>query len=42
MIGFFVIPIIFMLPAKEEENQWGRDPLCGDDHDEGNLDNNKE
>ena len=27
VIGIFVIPIICMLPAKEEENKWGRDPL---------------
>lgn len=27
VIGSFVIPIICMLPAKEEENKWGRDPL---------------
>ena len=27
VIGLFVIPIICMLPAKEEENKWGRDPL---------------
>lgn len=27
VIGGFVIPIICMLPAKEEENKWGRDPL---------------
>ncbi|MFL2537735.1 MAG: DUF805 domain-containing protein [Candidatus Azotimanducaceae bacterium] len=27
VIGLFVIPIICMLPAKEDENKWGRNPL---------------
>ena len=27
VIGLFVIPLICMFPAKEEENKWGRDPL---------------
>ena len=27
IIGIFVILIILMLPAKEDENKWGRDPL---------------
>ena len=27
IIGIFVIIILLMLPAKEEENKWGRNPL---------------
>ncbi len=27
IIGLFVISIILMLPAKEDENKWGRNPL---------------
>ena len=27
LIGIVVIPIICMLPAKEDENKWGRNPL---------------
>ena len=27
IIGLFVILIILMLPAKEDENKWGRNPL---------------
>ena len=27
IIGIFVILIILMLPAKEDENKWGRNPL---------------
>jgi len=27
LIGIVVIPIICMLPAKEDENTWGRNPL---------------
>ena len=27
IIGIFVIIILLMLPAKEDENQWGRNPL---------------
>jgi hypothetical protein len=27
VIELFVIPIICMLPSKEEENKWGKDPL---------------
>ena len=29
IIGFFVIFILLMLPAKEDENKWGRNPLLG-------------
>ena len=27
IIGIFVIIILLMLPAKEDENKWGRNPL---------------
>ena len=27
IIGIFVIAILLMLPAKEDENKWGRNPL---------------
>jgi uncharacterized membrane protein YhaH (DUF805 family) len=27
VIGIVVVPIICMLPAKEDENKWGRNPL---------------
>ena len=27
VVGIFIIPIICMLPAKENENKWGTDPL---------------
>lgn len=27
VVGIFIIPIICMLPAKENENKWGADPL---------------
>ena len=27
IIGLLVIPILCMLPAKEDENKWGRNPL---------------
>ena len=27
IIGIFVIVILLMLPAKEDENKWGRNPL---------------
>ena len=27
VVGIFIIPIICMLPAKENENTWGTDPL---------------
>ena len=27
LIGIFVITILCMLPAKEDENKWGRNPL---------------
>ncbi|MDA8541302.1 DUF805 domain-containing protein [Gammaproteobacteria bacterium] len=27
IIGIILLIIIFMLPAKEDENQWGRNPL---------------
>ena len=27
IIGIFVILILVMLPAKEDENKWGRNPL---------------
>ena len=27
IIGIFIILIILMLPAKEDENEWGRNPL---------------
>ena len=29
IIGIFVIFILLMLPAKEDENKWGRNPLLG-------------
>ena len=29
IIGVFVIFILLMLPAKEDENKWGRNPLLG-------------
>ena len=27
IVGIFVILILLMLPAKEDENKWGRNPL---------------
>jgi|TARA_B100001540_G_C15608453_1_gene551946 uncharacterized membrane protein YhaH (DUF805 family) len=27
IIGIFVIPLLCILPAKEDENKWGRNPL---------------
>ncbi|MGB2328850.1 MAG: DUF805 domain-containing protein, partial [Gammaproteobacteria bacterium] len=27
VIGFFVVFVWCMLPAKEDENQWGKNPL---------------
>ena len=29
IIGIFVILVFMMLPAKEDENKWGRNPLLG-------------
>ena len=29
IIGIFVILILLMLPAKEDKNKWGRNPLLG-------------
>ena len=29
VIGVYVILVLLMLPAKEDENKWGRNPLLG-------------